>query len=236
MPNDFFKFKQFTVFQDRSAFKVGTDGVLLGACAEVSGKKKILDIGTGTGLVALMLAQRCDAEIIAIEPDQESFIQAKENVSGSKWQGRIRVVNCLLQEMTGSDMKFDMIITNPPYFIDSLKNPDPVKSQARHNVTLQHSDILEAAGRLLYPEGILQLILPYAEGNIFIAGAGEYGFYCHEIMKIRAKPSAEVRRLILSFSRERRRVRERFITIESGKRHEFTEEYKKLTGDFYLKF
>jgi len=98
MSNNYFNFKQFTINQGRSAFKVGTDGVLLGACTDVTGKKKILDIGTGTGLIALMLAQRCDAEIIAIEPEHGSFIQASENVNLSKWSNRIKVEECLLQD------------------------------------------------------------------------------------------------------------------------------------------
>jgi len=236
MANSFFRFKQFTIDQDKCAFKVGTDGVLLGACANITGKKRILDIGTGTGLLALMLAQRCDAEIMAIEPDNDSFVQASQNIGLSKWGGRIRIVNCTLQNLNPDNASFDLIASNPPYFIDSLKNPNPAKSFTRHNDSLTHSDILTGARRLLAEDGLLQLIMPYDEGNIFIAEAQEHGFYCNSILKIRPMPSSEIRRLILGFTRKRTKPTERFLTIEKGKRHEFTEEYIRLTKDFYLKF
>jgi tRNA1Val (adenine37-N6)-methyltransferase len=236
MANNFFTFKQFTINQDKCAFKVGTDGVLLGASVNVTGKDRILDIGTGTGLIALMLAQRCDAEIVAIESDYNSFVQASENVRLSKWSSRIRVENSNLQNFNPVNTEFALIVTNPPYFIDSLKNPDPVKSDTRHNDNLTHSDILTGANRLLSGKGLLQLIMPYDEGNIFIAEAQEYGFYCNSILKIRPIPSSEIRRLILGFSRNRGKTVERFLTIEKGERHEFTGEYIRMTKDFYLKF
>lgn len=236
MASNYFSFKQFTIKQERSAFRVGTDGVLLGACADVSGKTRILDIGTGTGLIALMLAQRCDAQIVAIEPDYDSFIQASGNVRRSKWMSRIKVENCTLQNYASGNKRFDMIVTNPPYFTGSLKNPDPAKSNARHNESLTHSDILTGACRLLDESGLLQLILPYDEGNIFIAEAQEYGFFCNSILKIRPLSSSEIRRLVLGFSRKRIKPSESFLTIEKGKRHDFTEEYINLTSDFYLRF
>jgi len=236
MGNSFFRFKQFTIDQDKCTFKVGTDGVLLGACANVTGKKRILDIGAGTGLIALMLAQRCDAEIIAIESDNDSFVQASQNIRLSKWGGRIRIENCTLQNFNPVNASFDLIASNPPYFIDSLKNPNPAKSNTRHNDSLTHSDILAGARRLLAEDGLLQLIMPYDEGNIFIAEAQEHGFYCNSILKIRPMPSSEIRRLILGFTRKRTKPTERFLTIEKGTRHEFTEEYINLTKDFYLKF
>jgi tRNA1Val (adenine37-N6)-methyltransferase len=234
MSNSYFRFKQFTINQDKCAFKVGTDGVLLGACADVFGKKKILDIGTGTGLIALILAQRSDAEIVAIESDYSSFIQATENVRQSRWSNRIKVENSLLQNYVPANTRFDLIVSNPPYFIDSLKNPDPAKSKARHNDSLTHSDILKAADTLLNKDGLLQLILPYVEGNIFIAEAQGYGFYCGSILKIRPTQSAEIRRLILGFGRKMGKPAEQFLTIEKGKRHEFTDDYISLTKDFYL--
>jgi tRNA1Val (adenine37-N6)-methyltransferase len=236
MASNYFSFKQFTIKQERSAFRVGTDGVLLGACADVSGKTRILDIGTGTGLIALMLAQRCDAQIVAIEPDYDSFIQASGNVRRSKWMSRIKVENCTLQNYASGNKRFDMIVTNPPYFTGSLKNPDPAKSNARHNESLTHSDILTGACRLLDESGLLQLILPYDEGNIFIAEAQEYGFFCNSILKIRPLSSSEIRRLVLGFSRKRIKPSESLLTIEKGKRHDFTEEYINLTSDFYLRF
>jgi tRNA1Val (adenine37-N6)-methyltransferase len=236
MSNNYFIFKQFTINQEHSAFKVGTDAVLLGASTDVTGKKRILDVGTGTGIIALILAQRCDAEITAIESDYGSFIQALENINQSKWSGRIKVENFFLQDYSPDNVKFDLLVTNPPYFIDSLKNPDPARSATRHNVTLTHSDILSGAARLLEEKGSLQLILPYVEGNIFIAEAQEYGFYCNRILKVKPMPTAEIRRLVLGFSRQKIKPVERFLTIEKGKRHDFTEEYIQLTNDFYLNF
>ena len=236
MANNYFNFKQFTIFQDRSAFKVGTDGVLLGAVANVDGAGKILDIGSGTGLIAIMLAQRCYAEIVAIEPDTDSFTQTCDNVSNCKWRNRIEVVNTDIQNYDSATKKFDLIVTNPPYFKDSLKNPDPRKSSARHNDSLTSEELLTAANRLLEENGKLQLILPYIEGTIFIAGAVNYGFFCNSILKIRPLPDSEIRRLILTFSRKKTIPAEKFLTIEKGRRHEFTEEYINLTKEFYLKF
>ena len=236
MANDYFSFKKFTIYQDKSAFKVGTDGVLLGASANIEGARKILDIGSGTGLISIMLAQRCNADITAIEPDHESFIQTCENASRCEWSTRIKVENATLQNFNPDQDKFDLIVTNPPYFSDSLKNPDPGKAFARHNDSLSSEELLEGVSKLLDEQGRLQLILPYIEGNIFIAGANKFGLYCNNILKIKPLPTSEIRRLILTFSRIRKLPVESFLTIEHGRRHEFTEEYINLTKDFYLKF
>ncbi len=236
MSNNYFRFKQFVVNQESCAFKVGTDGVLLGALAGVEGRKRVLDIGTGTGLIALMAAQRCDAGIVTIEPDHTSFLQACRNIGESKWSKRIEVLNCRLQDYYPGEELFDLIVTNPPYFISSLKNPDHALSAARHNDDLTHKDILEGSARLLDPNGELQLILPWDEGNIFIAAAPGYGLYCNRIVKIRPTPASEVRRLFLSFGRERKLISERFLTIEKGRRHDFTDDYIALTREFYLRF
>jgi tRNA1Val (adenine37-N6)-methyltransferase len=236
MANDYFSFKQFTIFQNKSAFKVGTDGVLLGAVADVTGAERILDIGSGTGLISIMLAQRCDAAITAIEPDDDSFIQTCENVKICRWHNRINVIHIRLQDFNPEQVKFDLIVTNPPYFYDSLKNPDPRRSAARHNDSLTSDEILNFASRLLKKGGRLQLIMPYIEGNVFIAEANKYGLYCSRILKIKPLPTSDVRRLILTFSRFMEKTSESFLTIEHDKRHEFTEEYINLTKDFYLRF
>lgn len=236
MANDYFVFKQFTIRQDITAFKVGTDGVLLGATVDISGVARILEIGTGTGLIAIMLAQRSNAEIVAIEPDRDSFNQASENVSLCRWRDRIKVEHTDLQNYNPGEVKYDLVVTNPPYFTDSLKSPDPKRSAVRHNDSLSSQDILKGVSKLLDADGRLQLIMPYIEGNVFIAEAQEYGLYCNSILKIKPLPTSEVRRLILTFSRHRVKPFERFLTIEHGKRHEFTEEYISLTRDFYLKF
>lgn len=236
MASNYFTFKQFTINQGRSAFKVGTDGVLLGAAADISDAGRILDIGAGTGLIAIMLAQRCDAEIYAIEPDAESFGQCCENINSSKWGNRIKAENVRLQDFYPEEQLFDLIVSNPPYFSDSLKSSDMRRSAARHNDSLDSDDLLKGVVRLLAENGRFQIIMPYVEGNIFIAEAASYGLYCNSILKIRPLPTHEIRRLVLTFSRKNLKPAERFLTIEHGARHQFTEDYINLTKDFYLKF
>ena len=236
MASGSFTFKQFTIYQDRCIFKVGTDGVLLGAYAEATGVKRILDIGTGTGLIAIMLAQKSEAGIIAIEPDRDSFEQACLNVSQCKWNNRMRVINTDLQNYKPVSDRFDLIVSNPPYFINSLRNPDPAKAAARHNVTLNNSDLLRGISGLLTDDGRAQVIMPYEEGSILIAEAHEFGLYCNDILKIKPLPTSEIRRFILTFSRKRNKTTEKYLTVEHGKRHQFTQEYIDLTKDFYVKF
>jgi tRNA1Val (adenine37-N6)-methyltransferase len=236
MPNNYFTFKQFTIYQDKSAFKVGTDGVLLGSSVDVDGIKRILDIGAGTGLIAIMLGQRSDADIVAIEPDYNSYIQCCENVTLCKWNKRIKIEHTDLQSFNPANDKFDLIVSNPPYFHDSLKNADPVKAASRHNDSLSTDEILNGVSRLLVEEGRFYLIMPYVEGNVFIAAAQEYDLYCNSILKIRPLPSSEIRRMVLGFGKRKTKTTEKFLTIERGKRHDFTDEYISLTKDFYLKF
>lgn len=235
MPNNYFQFKQFTIRQNGSVFKVGTDGVLVGAAADVSASKSILDIGAGSGLISIMLAQRCNAEIVALEPDNDSFIQLNQNVDNCNWKERIKAVNCTLQEFQPRT-RFDTIVSNPPFFIDSLKNSDPVKSNTRHTDTLSQDDILNKMSDLLEDTGTLQLILPYAEGNIFIAKAAGFDLFCNKLVKVKPLPTSEVKRLIMIFSRTRTILHESFLTIETGPRHNYTDEYKELTSQYYLKF
>jgi tRNA1Val (adenine37-N6)-methyltransferase len=237
MANQHFKFKQFLINQGKTAFKVGTDGVLLGAWSDVKGVKKILDIGTGTGLIALMLAQRCDAYIIAIEPDSDSYNQAVGNVMNSRWSERIRVENTDFQSFYPRYSEtFDLIITNPPFFSNSLKNPDIRKSNTRHAELLSPDDILTGTSQLLSEKGKLRLILPYTEGNLFIVEASSYGLYCNNILKVKTHPSSPVRRLLLEFEKIKIPLTEKFLTIECGKRHDYSDEYIDLTKDFYLYF
>lgn len=235
MSNNYFEFRQFTIRQDRCAFKVGTDGVILGAAADISGVSRILDIGSGTGLIAIMLAQRCNALITALEPDMESFLQLSENVNACRWKERISAVNSRIQDFT-ADQDFDLIVSNPPYFINSIRNPDSRKSGARHNDTLSHDDLLSGVSRLMGKNGKLMVIVPFAEGNVLIAEAAGYGLYLNKILKIRPLPTSDIRRMVITFSRNRVNPAEKFLTIEHGKRHDFTDEYKALTKDFYLKF
>ena len=135
MSNPYFQFKQFTVWHDKCAMKVGTDGVLLGAWTSVESAHRILDIGTGTGLVALMLVQRSlpDANIVALEIDEAAVGQARENIIRSPWKERVEVVQADFRKYRSSD-KFDVIVSNPPYFVDSLECPDRQRTAARHRL------------------------------------------------------------------------------------------------------
>ncbi|MGQ9620343.1 MAG: tRNA1(Val) (adenine(37)-N6)-methyltransferase [Bacteroidales bacterium] len=237
MANNYFRFKKFTIYQDKCVFKAGTDGVLLGALADIAGDGWLLDIGTGTGLIAIMAAQRTNCRIAAIEPDNASFLQACENVKACPWNDRIMVENCSFREYyLNSPGKFDFIVTNPPYFRNSLKNPDKVKSMARHADSLTSDDLIEGTTHLLHENGSLHLILPYSEGAVFIAVAAEKGLYCNRIIKVRAVPSGPIIRLIMKFEKSKKQLREKFITIETGKRHVYTPEYIEATKDFYLNF
>ncbi len=237
MPNTWFNFKQFKVWQRESAFKVGTDGVLLGAWCDIKDDKYILDIGTGTGLLALMAAQRSDAEIIAIEPDSLSAAEATLNTARSPWRKRITVLRISLQDFVlKRERKFDHIITNPPFFRNSLRNAAERKSKARHNLTLDTSELLDLSCSLLDETGRLSLILPYTEANLFIAEATEYGLYCTRILNIKPTPSSSVKRMLMEFSREKKTASSGIIVIETDGRHKYSHEYRSLTKDFYLEF
>ena len=235
MPNNYFKFRQFLIRQDKCAFKVGTDGVILGAAADIAGASRILDIGSGTGLIAIMLAQRSNALITALEPDTDSFLQLSDNVSACRWKERISAVNSRIQDFK-ANQKFDLIVSNPPYFINSVRNPDSRKSGTRHNDTLSHDDLLSGVSQLMGKEGKLQVIMPFVEGNILIAEAAAYGLYINKVLKIKPLPTSDIRRMVMTFSRNRSNPTEKFLTIEHGRRHEFTEEYKNFTREFYLNF
>lgn len=235
MANDYFHFKQFTINQGRCAFKVGTDGVILGAYADVGKAHSILDIGSGTGLLAIMLAQRSKAAIYAIEPDNESFLQMSENVASCKWNDRINVLNIRLQDYQPG-IRFDLIVSNPPYFTGSLRNPDTRKSGTRHDDSLPHRDLLDCVSRMLAENGKFQVIMPVAEGTQLIAEGAEHGLYCNEILKIKPVPYSEVGRQVITFTRNDVKPFKKYLIIGDGRKNEFTEDYKDLTKEFYLKF
>ena len=227
-----FRFKQFTIYQDRCAMKVGTDGVLLGAWSDVENATRILDVGTGTGLIALMLAQRNkNAAIDAIEIEKNACEQAAENVANSPCTSKITVFHQALQDFFPTK-KYDMIVSNPPYFSYSLKNPDTAKQLARHTDSLTSKVFFENAKRLLKPNGKLSLIFPVEENLIKIAEAK--GFFCTRLTKVFPKIDAKEKRLLMEFSLSPAPCIESEIVIENTHRHEYSEDYKRLTQDFYL--
>ena len=235
MGAEVFRFKQFEVQQQRSAMKVGTDGVLIGAWASVRPTDKaILDIGTGTGLIALMLAQRNpEAKVVGVEIDAESAAQTRENVEQSPWSDRVEIVECAVQEYV-TEQKFDLIVSNPPFFVDSVKCNDESRSKARHTDTLSFADLMRTATRLLSPEGRFAVIVP-AEAAMSVVAAGNL----HLVRRcdVRTKPKGQPKRVMLEFSPrfEGAALREE-LTIGDGTNGGYSAEYKALTRDFYLKF
>lgn len=217
--------------------KVGTDGVLLGAWADCVNAQSVLDIGTGTGLIALMLVQRSKAKIDAVEIDEAASIQAKENVDKSLWSDRIEIFNKSFQDFSNTtEKKYDLIVSNPPYFQNSLYAPDEKRTDARHNSNLKLDDLVFGAFKLLSEKGRLSIILPYVEGTMFILKAAEKGLYCVRQTNVLPKPAREPKRLLLEFRKEKMPLVEQELIIELNKRHEYSEAYKNLTKDFYLAF
>lgn len=200
---DSFKFKQFEVTNVRSAQKVGTDGVLLGAWTALrSTDRRILDVGTGTGVIALMMAQRSpEAIIAAIDIDSESVAEATENFIASPWQERLLAIETPFQQMVG---EFDLIISNPPFFIDSLKAPDDRRSAARHTDTLTHKDILCGAARLLSANGHLSVINPAEEAEYFAGEALSVGLFPERICKVSTKTGSAPKRFMMELSRKKK--------------------------------
>lgn len=236
MPNPFFRFKQFTVWHDRCAMKVGTDGVLLGAWAMMEGAKTLLDIGTGSGLIALMLAQRYPAlNIEAIEIDEQAARQANENFSKSPWGGRLTALHCPLCDFTGQGAQtFDAIVSNPPFFLQSLPSPDRQRTTARHASLLTPESLLHDSSQLLSANGSLHLILPVAEGETLIETAMDYQLYCHRATYVYPKPQSAPKRLLMTLKKTTDALQQDTLTIETGTRHQYTEEYIHLTHEFYL--
>jgi len=238
MTNNFFRFKQFTVLQEHASFKVTTDSVLLGAWASIEDAANLLDIGTGTGLLALMAAQRSEARIVAIEPDRNSFMQAGINITASPWHERIALLNTSIQNYKpDGNLLFDAIITNPPYFVDYLLNPDEDKARTRHTVTMHYAELLEATGRLLSAEGILHLVLPVLEAGRFVELARGYDLFVLKRMFIKPTPGVPPSRALMSLQRGiPKKIEESEMVIEKGGRHLYSDEYVSLTKEFYLKF
>lgn len=228
-----FRFKQFEVANELSAQKVGTDAVLLGAWTTLRGtERRILDVGTGTGVIALIMAQRSNEAIIAaIDIDHDSVIEATSNFLASPWQERLLAMEAPFQKMTG---QYDLIISNPPFFIDSLKAPDSRRSVARHTDSLSHRDMIENAVRLLSPQGHLSVIYPASEAEMFAGEALSAGLFPERICKVSTKVGAAPKRFMMELSSERKEPLIEELSIMSG--GDYTAEYRNLTADFYLRF
>ena len=223
-----FRFKQFSVSDELCAMKVGTDGVLIGAWADVEGDSHILDLGTGSGLIALMLAQRnSEAEILALDIDEQAAAQAQRNFELSPWAERLSVVNANVCDYV-SERKFSHIVTNPPYFVDSLHSPDAARTTARHTSSLDFEQIISSAERLLEPGGRLSVILPTDVASLFRRVAFERLWLTRQL-DIVTKQGEAPRRTMMEFrlTPEPRMPRCDEMLMHSA-------QYKTLTQEFYL--
>lgn len=237
MGNPYFKFKQFTVFHNLCAMKVGIDGVLLGAWADVENAKRILDIGTGSGLIALMLAQRNQAAIIhAIDIEESAVRQAEINIQNSPWKDNVELWHVSLQEFAFTTKnKYDLIVSNPPFFIDSLKTPVQERTNARHTAALTHEELITLSQSILTQNGKLCIILPVKEGESCKAFAEKSGLFCSKMVLVFPKPNTEAKRLLLEFGFEKKETELSELTIETETRHQYTPEFTELAKEFYLK-
>ena len=227
-----FRFKQFEIEQDRCAMKVGTDGVLLGAWAQ--GGCRILDIGYGTGLISLMMAQRFpEAEVVGIDMDVDACGQARENVMASPFRDRVEIVCCRLQDF-GAIGVFDAIVSNPPFFVDSLKNPDSKRTMARHTDSLPFRDLFAGVKRLLSDDGIFSAIVPVEVVEQFVAESCILGFYLIRKCGVRTVERKQPKRFMLSFAKHRISPYEEHVETMMDSQGNRSEWYRKITEEFYL--
>ena len=246
MSSPSFRFKQFTVWHDRCAMKVGTDGVLLGAWCPLPNSEasntqytRVLDVGTGSGLIALMIAQRLHSRgdipaILGIDIDCDAVEQSQINFQQSPWANSLTSQKCRLQDMP-TEQEFDLIVSNPPYFQDSLKNPNAQRATARHTDTLSYAELIAHSARLLYKDGILALVLPIEAEQEILALATEHGLHPTHITHVHSKPGKPAKRLLIALSpiTDNRYPTTDMMYIE-GANQPRSEEYQALTAEFYL--
>lgn len=231
MMKDEFAFKQFTIKQDLCAMKVGTDGVLLGTWAQ--GGSRILDVGTGTGLIALLMAQRFpNATLEAIDVEESACKQAEENFLNSPFSDRLQVFHTSLQTFQPNS-QYDAIVCNPPYFVDSLKNPDIKRSIARHTDALPFKSLFHHAARLLKPEGEFSIIIPVENIAAVLAESYISGFFTSKTTWIKTTANKPAKRALLAFSKSNTPTEEHHVSLldEHNMKSKW---YRELTEDFYL--
>lgn len=232
-----FQFKQFSVNQDKCAMKIGTDGVLLGAWTPLENTPySIMDIGAGTGIIALMLAQRSTAEQIdAMEIDDDAYEQAVDNFENSPWGDRLFCYHAGLDEfMEEPEDEYDLIVSNPPFYTEDYTSGDEQRDKARFTASLPFEDLIEAAALLLSDNGVFSVIIPFKEEENFVALAKEFDLFPFKITRVKGTPKTDIKRSLLAFSRDERQIATDELIIETA-RHEYTPEYIALTKDFYLK-
>ena len=233
-----FQFKQFSIQQDRCAMKVGTDGVLLGAWCPVDHRPfSILDLGTGTGVIALMLAQRCAAEQIdAIEIDEEAYEQAVDNFENSPWSDRLFCFHAGLDEfMEEPEDEYDLIVSNPPFYSEDFKTTHEQRDLARFQDAMPFEDLVEAADLLLSENGVFAVIIPFKEEERFIDLCATFELYPVRVTRVKGTPDTPIIRSLLAFKRYELSTLTADVLVIETARHQYTEDYIALTQDFYLK-
>ena len=235
MSNPYFKFKKFTIYHDRCAMKVGTDGVLLGSWTQLNRVKNALDIGTGTGLIALMLSQRSNQSLFidAIDIDEDAVVQARENIERSEFQN----INCRhasLQDFSKENEKtYDLIVSNPPYFTSSLLSPDGQRTLARHTASLDLDNFMRISSELLSSDGRLSMIFPYDEKETLVSLSAIYGLFATRITNVLPTPTSKPKRVLLEFSKKEKVLEENDLLLERS-RHVYSTEFSEMVKDFYL--
>lgn len=227
-----FRFKQFEIQQDRCAMKVGTDGVLLGAWAP--GGKRILDIGAGTGLISLMMAQRFpEATVVGIDLDADACSQASENVAASPFADRVNIVHCALQNFEASGL-FDAIVSNPPFFVNSMKNPDSKRTMARHTDSLPFRDLFQGVKSLLSDEGVFSAIVPAEVLEQFVAESCFSGLFLIGKCGVKTVERKQPKRFLLTFGKHRGNGLDEYIETMTDSLGNRSSWYAKITEEFYL--
>ena len=235
-----FQFKEFTIHQDKTSMKVGTDAVLLGAWISLKNfPDKILDIGSGTGIISLMLAQRSDAQTIdAVEIEENAYEQTVENFEQSDWADRLYCYHCSFQEfadeMALEEEKYDLIVSNPPFYNDDYETENVSRNKARFTSALSFEELLNGVSKILELEGNFSVIIPFKEEENFIDIASKNGLYLNDVCRVQGNPTSALKRSLLSFSFHKSNLKESNLTIETD-RHKYTDEYINLTKEFYLK-
>lgn len=231
-----FQFKEFSLSDEKCGMKLCTDAVLLGAWADYSDAKTILDIGTGSGVLALIAAQKSNAEITAIDIDEDSVVQASENFRNSKWERRLVAKWISLQEFASSSSeKFDIIICNPPYFQDSMLSPDYKKSIAKHNEALNYSSLFALSDRLLQDNGKMNVIIPTQVFDTVKESSLKEGFCIKRKLIIKPTPHKKENRLCIEFVKKRSNIKTEVLTIRDTNLN-YSAKYRDLTKDFYIIF
>jgi len=234
--NNWFQFKEFRIEQQKAAMKVGTDGVLLGAWTAVNNAARILDIGTGTGLIALMLAQRSNSMVDAVEIDNLAFVEARFNFEQSPWSDRLRAFySDFLTFTTLPSASYDLIVSNPPFFIDSLKTKNAALSVARHNDALSFDQLITGARKLLSDSGRLCVIIPFTSCTEFRETARLHGFFLSQQTNVIPKDGRPAKRVLLEFTVQRGYPVDNELVI-LDKNGLYSDAYKILTSPFYPAF